>query len=101
MTKQASKEERRHMTRVAELGCIVCRNEGHGWSAAEVHHIRHQIGAGRRSSHFQTIGLCSAHHRLGNHGVALHAGKRTWEARYGTELELLEQTRELLQSTVG
>lgn len=85
-----------HMDKVADLGCIVCRNEGHGFSPAECHHPRTGVGAGRKSSDFDTIPLCPEHHRLGNHGIALHQGKKTWEARYGTELELLEQVRGLL-----
>lgn len=79
------------MARVAALGCLICRRP------AEVHHIRHQVGAGRRSSPYQTIPLCPEHHRHGNRGVAIHSGKVTWERKFGTELELLEQTRKLLE----
>ena len=96
MSKKPTKAESEHMSRVAALGCIVCRNLGYGHSPACCHHIRHQVGAGRRSSSYETIPLCPTHHTDGPYGVALHAGKRTWEARFGTELELLEQTRELL-----
>jgi hypothetical protein len=38
------------------------------------------------------IPLCHAHHRTGGHGVAVHAGRRTWEDKFGTEDELLTQT---------
>lgn len=78
------------MGRVAELGCLVCK------MPAECHHIRYQVGAGRRSSHFQTIPLCPTHHRLGNHGEAIHAGKVAWECKFGNELELLTQVQEML-----
>lgn len=88
--------ERDHMGRVAALGCVVCRNAGYGATPAEVHHTRFNAGAGQRSSNYSTIPLCSAHHRLGGSGVAFHAGPETWEAKHGSEQELLAQTlREL------
>lgn len=93
--------EREHMGRVASLGCCVCRNLGFGASPAEVHHLRTGTGAGRRASNFDTIPLCPNHHRLGGSGVAIHAGKQSFEARYGTELELLEQTRRELGFTAN
>lgn len=91
--KAATKEEKRHMSRVADLGCIVCRNEGLGETPAGIHHLRNGQGMGQRSSHYETIPLCDKHHQNGPTGVAFHAGPRTWEKRYGTERELLEQVR--------
>lgn len=90
--------ERKHLAAVASLGCIVCRNLGLGDTGPNtaIHHIRHQVGMGRRASHFETLPLCPAHHQTGGHGVAIHAGKETWERLYGTEVELLEQVRGLL-----
>jgi hypothetical protein len=87
----ATAEEKRHMRRVAEGGCILCRNTGFEGTPAEVHHIRTGVGAGRRSSNMDTIGLCFEHHR-GNTGV--HGmGRKAWERTYGTtELDLLAQT---------
>ena len=48
---------------------------------------------GKRASNHEVIALCPNHHRHGGHGVAVHAGRKAFEARYGTEKELLEQTR--------
>jgi hypothetical protein len=90
--KQPTKAEKAHMDRVARLGCIVCG------CPAEVHHITTGVGMGQRASHYDTISLCARHHRTGGPGVAIHAGKRTWEQRFGTELELLDRTRELLEA---
>jgi hypothetical protein len=84
------------MTRVAELGCIVCRNIFGLHSIPEIHHIRTGQGAGQRASNYDTIGLCPLHHRLGGYGVAIHAGQKEFEKRYGTETELLAQTKNLL-----
>lgn len=88
--------EKRHLSRVAALGCIVCHNLGYGESPAACHHIRAGQGMSQRASDYQTLPLCAAHHQTGGHGVAIHAGQKTWEARYGTELELLAQVREML-----
>lgn len=88
--------DRRHMSRVAELDCMLCRHKGIYGSPAEVHHIRTGTGAGRRSPHTSTIPLCSFHHRLGPE--AIHTlGRRAWERYHGiTELALLEMTDKAL-----
>ena len=90
------KEEKRHLGRVAELGCIVCRNIGFGKTPAEIHHIRNGQGMAQRASHFETIPLCPHHHRLGGYGEAGHAGQKVWEANFGTERELLRQIERML-----
>jgi hypothetical protein len=92
-----TKAEKAHLNRVAELGCIVCRNLGHGITPAEVHHLRYGVGAGQRNNHYNTIPLCHIHHRTGGYGVAFHAGKIAFELRYGTERELWFQVNELLK----
>lgn len=87
------KAEREHLSKLVSLGCIVCRNLGYRDSPAEVHHIRAGNGVGQRSSHFDTLPLCPGHHRTGGHGTAIHAGQKTWEAKFGSERKLLEQVR--------
>lgn len=85
--KRATADERRHLAKVAALGCCVCG------MPAEVHHITTGVGMGQRAGHYDTIPLCPQHHRLGGHGVAIHSGKKSWEQKHGTELEHLERTR--------
>jgi len=84
--KPATKAGRDHMGEVAALGCLICHRP------AEVHHI---AGHGMRASAFETIPLCPDHHRNGNDCV--HAGRRTFEAQFGTERELLSKTLLLLR----
>jgi len=88
--------EKKHMSRVAELGCAVCRRLGFEGTPAELHHPRAGTGAGRRSSHMDVIPLCPAHHRgslSGIHGV----GTKAWPKLMGfTEQDLLDDTRRLL-----
>ena len=85
-----------HKAFVAELGCIVCRREGNGPTPAELHHPRKDVGMSQRASDWDVIPLCYLHHRKGGHGVALHAGPETFEARFGTEAELLDHVWRML-----
>ena len=94
--KPATKTEQAHMGRVASLGCIACLNLGHMDTPAEIHHTRCNAGGAQRSAHTRTLPLCPPHHRTGGFGVAIHAGQKTWEAKFGTETELLLQVNQLL-----
>ncbi len=88
-----TKALKEHMGLVAGMYCIVCRNLRLGESAAELHHPRFLAGGGQKSADTDVIPLCPNHHRLGGWGVAFHAGPEEFQRRYGTEQELLEQTR--------
>lgn len=91
-----TKAERAHLSRVAALGCVLCRcHFGAEGTPAEVHHLREGQGAAQRASHYLTIPLCPEHHRgaTGLHGL----GTRGFYSRYGLdELTLLAATIELL-----
>ena len=88
--------EKRHLSRVVELGCALCRHMGYENPSAEIHHPRTGVGAGRKAPHSDAIPMCPFHHRLGNE--SLHAmGRKAFERHHGvTEVELLAQTRALL-----
>lgn len=79
------------------MGCIVCRLYYNVYTPPEVHHLRESQGMGQRADDDYTIPLCHVHHRTGNYGTALHAGIKAFESNYGTELELLEQTNDILE----
>jgi len=87
--KPATKAEKAYMGRVAELGCIVCS------SPACVHHIREGQGMGQRASNFLTIPLCFEHHQG---SLSIHGSPRQFKNIYGSELDLLAQTIEMLAS---
>lgn len=98
-----TKAEREHYAKVAALGCCVCRNLGYGVGLVEIHHTKIGItGVGRKSSHLDVLPLCPIHHQQGDGSerfageLGYHIAPRTWEARYWTQRELLEQVRELL-----
>jgi len=95
-----TKDEQRHMSLVAELGCAVCRRMGYEGTPAELHHPRAGTGAGRRASHMDVIPLCPEHHRgkTGVHGL----GTKGFPKHYGYgEAELLEDTRAELKKLIG
>lgn len=89
-----TKAERKYFDKLSQLGCIVCLREGYGYSQPEIHHLRTGAGAGQKSDN--VIPLCPQHHRLGGYTIAIHAGQKAFEAKYGTELELLEAVKNLI-----
>lgn len=92
----ATKAEKLHMSRIAALGCIICRNEFGLHSEPELHHIGNGT-MGKRATNYEILPLCPMHHRLGGIGVAIHSGRKSFESNFGTERELLAQTLELLK----
>lgn len=93
-----TKAEREHLSRLADLGCILCRRLGYTDTPAEIHHIRDGQGMGQRASHFDAVPICPEHHRgaTGIHGL----GRRAFERLHGcTETDLLADVRRLLEVT--
>ena len=91
----ATAEEKQWMDFICQYGCIVCRNEMGLFTPCEPHHIDGKTKAG---AHFLTIPLCWGHHRSGSNTtecVSRHPYKSEFEQRYGKEMDLLEQMREL------
>jgi hypothetical protein len=85
-----SAASKRHMGRVAELGCCTC-----GQSPVEVHHARtgEAAGAAQRPSDWLTIPLCPDCHR-GKMGV--HGDRTMLRITKKTELQLVGETLEAL-----
>ena len=87
-SKSATKAEREWMALIADRGCVACSIDGE-FSQASVHHI---TNAGRRMGHLFTIPLCWSHHEGdGKEVPSVHGSKRSFEKRYGTQLELLRR----------
>lgn len=83
-----------YMRDIASLGCIVCRKIGRGKTPADAHHL---LRGGRQIDDRHTIPLCFPHHRSGlntDEVVSRHPWRKEFEARYGSEEELLALTRE-------
>jgi len=89
-----NKEQKRFQDAVRDAGCIVCHGEGVD-SPCEIHHL---LRGGRRLGEDYVLGLCQIHHRgqiNTPQAVSRHPWRLEFETRYGTELELLDKTREL------
>lgn len=85
-----------YLTRLTDLGCLLCRHLGHRGTPAEVHHRRMGMGLSVRATDDEAIPLCVFHHRGtgGIHGM----GRKRFERYYKiTELELLAWTKRLLE----
>jgi len=89
-----TKAEKQRFQQLVDIGCVVCLRSGYGYSQPEIHHLRTGAGAGQKSK--DTIPLCPQHHRIGGYGIAIHAGQKEFEKRYGTEQFLLEYTNKFL-----
>jgi len=90
-----TKDERKYLSRVAELGCAVCRRIGYEGTPAEIHHPRAGVGMGRRSSNSAAIPLCPEHHRgkTGVHGLGTKGFPKHWGF---TEEDLQNDVKTLL-----
>lgn len=91
-------ERQKWLMRLQDIGCIVCLNEYDIRSAPDIHHILRGKG---RIDDFHTLPLCPNHHRMGVNNaeyVSRHPWKNEFEKRYGTEMELLEQVREIIKN---
>ena len=91
-----NKAESKHMDRVSQLGCIVCRNQGRFY--VPVRFITSK-GKPKKDSHFKVLPLCFEHHRMGSdkEPISRHPYKARFVKAYGTEQELLEQVNKLLK----
>ena len=59
---------KRHLSRVASLGCVVCRRLGFSDVPAEIHHPRFAAGMAQRASDWLALPICAEHHR-GSRGI--------------------------------
>jgi len=90
-------EEARFMDAIAGLGCIACRKDGWENLDVSVHHID---GRTKDGAHFLVLPLCGGHHQAGTGAnptlIAAHPDKARFEARYGTQRDLLAECIEML-----
>jgi hypothetical protein len=95
------KREAEYLSKVADIGCIICYRAGYPGTPAEIHHIRGLgLGMGVRNSHYNVLPLCPEHHRgnTGYHGMGRKAFERKYEV---TEAELQQQVESLLAPEVA
>lgn len=90
MPSTKTKETKQHMSKVADLGCLICNKMGFPNSPAELHHIKNFTGIGRKANDFEVIPLCPKHHRQGKD--AYHYSPKSFTEKWGTQKQLLQET---------
>lgn len=94
-----SKAERELWDDLASLGCIACRKDGIFNSMVSIHHID---GRTKPGAHRKVLPLCAGHHQDGTGApglIAVHPYKARFEARYGRQIDLLDDCLQLLVPT--
>jgi len=89
-------EKHLHDRLASEVGCIACRADGIRNLHVSIHHIN---GRTKPGAHSEVLPLCAGHHQDGTGApglIAVHPWKRRFEARYGSQAQLLEDCLEIL-----
>jgi hypothetical protein len=93
-------DEKRFMSAVAAIGCIPCEIDGNDNDMVSIHHID---GRTKPRAHYRILGLCAGHHQQGTGNdktmIAVHPNKARFEAKYGTQQELLNETIARIEGT--
>lgn len=80
-----------------EIGCVACMKDGNFNDYVSIHHVD---GRTKPGCHALVLPLCSGHHQAGagvdKSMLAVHPWKARFEARYGTQEELMSLCAELL-----
>ena len=99
MNTKSIKHRKEHLSKVAGLGCIICKKMGFPNSPAEIHHIKDRKGMSKKASDFETIPLCPNHHRNGVESY--HYSPKKFNKKWGTQKELLDFTLTLVKDCCG
>lgn len=80
-----------------EIGCIACLLDGFRNTYVSIHHID---GRTKPGCHLLVLPLCAPHHQQDDSDmacrIAVHPNKARFEARYGSQFELLALVKEKL-----
>ena len=91
-------EEARFMNKMGALPCIACLKDGWTNNTISLHHID---GRTKPGAHFLVLPLCGEHHQQDDTDprgrISVHGRKATFQARYGTERELLAECIGMLE----
>lgn len=85
--------EKLHWDRLASLGCIACRIEGKLNRHLSIHHTD---GRTKPGCHQKVLPLCGPHHQDDGTALAIHPWKARFEARYGSQQQLMDLCAALL-----
>jgi len=94
-----TKEEKQLWSKMAALGCIACIHDGYSNLHVSIHHID---GRTKHGSHKKVLPLCAQHHQHDDtdpaQRIGVHPYKARFEAKYGSQYDLLEETLSLINS---
>lgn len=89
--------EEAFMHAMASLGCLACAKDGITNPWVSIHHID---GRTKPGAHMLVLALCAEHHQHDDSDprgrIGVHPFKAKFEARYGSQLELLADARRQL-----
>ena len=86
-------------SKVAGIGCVLCRHLDLGETPATLHHVREGQGMSQRASDWLVVSLCKEHHQgqSGWHGL----GKQGFYMKYRLdELDLLSMVIERMAGSL-
>lgn len=93
-------DEKDFWSRLASLGCIACMKDGNLNPHVSIHHCD---GRTKPGCHKLVLPLCAPHHQRDDadpmQRIAIHPDKARFEARYGTQTELMALCAHLLKTT--
>ena len=87
--KNTKKYRSEYLSKLANLGCIICKKMGFPNSPAEIHHIN-EGRIGKRANFRMCLPLCPNHHRNGIESY--HYSPKRFSAKWGSQKDLLTET---------
>jgi hypothetical protein len=90
---------RDYLAQVHELPCCICEAFGEiQLSPTQAHHPICGRYSQKRAPHHDAIPLCEGHHQgdFDTSKTAIHRGKKTWMAKYGSDRDYIDVTRDKL-----
>ena len=91
-------KNKKHLERLVDLGCIICKKLGFPDSPAEIHHIRYKdLGISRRSKARECLPLCPRHHRNGPESY--HYSPKRFNEKWGSQKDLLREVLSYVNDT--
>jgi hypothetical protein len=92
-------DEKALWSKMASIGCIACLIDGISNSYVSIHHVD---GRTKPGCHKKVLALCAPHHQHDvadpMHRIGVHPYKARFEKIYGTQTELMEKTRLLVEA---
>ena len=81
------------------VGCIACHMDGRINHHISIHHID---GRTKPGAHRNVLPLCGPHHQTGGESApSIHPWKARFEAKYGTQAELLAKCNQLINEAIN